>query len=57
MSYVTWRRLQYALHDLSQGKKVIDVAMEYGFEISICFDINESTGEFSYYAKKCVNLN
>ncbi len=32
MSYVTWRRLQYALYDLSLGKKVIDVAMEYGFE-------------------------
>jgi len=32
MSYVTWRRLQYALYDLSNGKKVIDVAMEYGFE-------------------------
>ena len=32
MSYVTWRRLQYALYDLSHGKKVIDAAMEYGFE-------------------------
>jgi len=32
MTYVTWRKLQYALYDLSQGKKVIDVAMEYGFE-------------------------
>ena len=32
MSYVTWRRLQYALYDLSCGKKVIDVAMDYGFE-------------------------
>ena len=32
MAYVTWRRLQYALYDLSRGKKVIDVAMEYGFE-------------------------
>lgn len=32
MSYVTWRRLQYALYDLSRGKKVIDAAMEYGFE-------------------------
>ena len=32
MSYVTWRKLQYALYDLSRGKKVIDVAMEYGFE-------------------------
>ena len=32
MSYVTWRKLQYALYDLTLGKKVIDVAMEYGFE-------------------------
>lgn len=32
MSYVTWRRLQYALYDLTQGKKVIDTAMEYCFE-------------------------
>ena len=32
MSYVTWRKLQYALYDLSRGKKVIDAAMEYGFE-------------------------
>ncbi|MCK5128266.1 MAG: AraC family transcriptional regulator [Clostridiales bacterium] len=32
MNYVTWRRLQYALYDLSQGTKVVDVAMEYGFE-------------------------
>jgi len=32
MSYVTWRKLQYALYDLSRGKKVIDVAMAYGFE-------------------------
>lgn len=32
MTYVTWRKLQYALYDLCLGKKVIDVAMEYGFE-------------------------
>ena len=32
MSYVTWRKLQYALYDLTCGKKVIDAAMEYGFE-------------------------
>ena len=32
MSYVTWRKLQYALFDLAQGKRVIDVAMDYGFE-------------------------
>lgn len=32
MSYVTWRKLQYALYDLSQGQKVIDAAIDYGFE-------------------------
>ena len=32
MAYTTWRKLQYALYDLSHGKKVIDVAMEYGYE-------------------------
>lgn len=32
LSYITWRKLQYAIYDLSHGKKVIDVAMEYGFE-------------------------
>ena len=32
MSYITRRKLEYALYDLSQGKKVIDVAMDYGFE-------------------------
>lgn|GEM_PF-6461192 len=32
MSYVIWRKLNYALHDLSCGMKVIDCAMEYGFE-------------------------
>jgi len=32
MSYVTWRRLQYALYDLTSGTKVIDVAMKYGYE-------------------------
>ena len=32
MSYVTWRKLQYALYDLTHGNKVTDVAMEYGFE-------------------------
>ncbi|QNO15062.1 AraC family transcriptional regulator [Alkalicella caledoniensis] len=30
--YVTRRRLQYALYELSQGKKIIDIAMTYGFE-------------------------
>lgn len=32
MSYVTWRKLQFALYDLSQGEKVIDVALHYRFE-------------------------
>jgi len=32
MAYVTWRKLQHALCDLSRGVKVIDAAMEYGFE-------------------------
>jgi AraC family transcriptional regulator len=32
MNYVIRRKLEYALYDLSQGKRIIDVAMEYGFE-------------------------
>ena len=32
MNYITRRKLEYALYDLSQGKKIIDVAMDYGFE-------------------------
>lgn len=32
MEYVTRRRLQYALYELSQGKKIIDIAITYGFE-------------------------
>ncbi|MCL2058190.1 MAG: AraC family transcriptional regulator [Oscillospiraceae bacterium] len=32
MSYVTWRRLQHALYELTHDKRVIDAAMEYGFE-------------------------
>ena len=32
MAYVTRRKLQYALYDLSCGQKIIDVAMKYGFE-------------------------
>jgi len=32
MKYVTRRKLEYARHDLSQGKRVIDVAMDYGFD-------------------------
>jgi len=32
MNYVTRRKLEYALYDLSQGKRIIDAAMGYGFE-------------------------
>ena len=32
MNYVIRRKLEYALYDLSQGKRIIDVAMDYGFE-------------------------
>jgi AraC family transcriptional regulator len=32
MNYVIRRKLDYALFDLSQGKRIIDVAMDYGFE-------------------------
>jgi AraC family transcriptional regulator len=32
MAYITRRKLQYALYDLSCGEKIIDVALKYGFE-------------------------
>lgn len=32
MSYITHRKLQYAIYDICNGKKIIDAAMEYGFE-------------------------
>ena len=32
MTYVTRRKLEYALYDLSRGGRIIDVAMDYGFE-------------------------
>lgn len=32
MVYVTRRKLQFALYDLCRGKKIVDAAMEYGFE-------------------------
>lgn len=32
MNYVTHRKLEFALFHISQGKRVIDVAMDYGFE-------------------------
>jgi AraC family transcriptional regulator len=31
-AYITRRKLQYALYDLSCGEKVIDIAVKYGFE-------------------------
>ena len=32
MNYVTRRKLEFALYDLSLGKRIINVAMDYGFE-------------------------
>ena len=32
MTYVIYRKLRYALYDLSCGEKIIDVALKYGFE-------------------------
>jgi len=32
MYYITRRKLEHALYGLSQGKNIIDVAMDYGFE-------------------------
>lgn len=32
MEYVTKRKLQFALYDLSKGDKVLDIAIKYGFE-------------------------
>ncbi|MCL2406610.1 MAG: AraC family transcriptional regulator [Defluviitaleaceae bacterium] len=32
MNYVTRRKLEYAQHDLSRGKRIIEVAMDYGFD-------------------------
>lgn len=31
-SYIIRRKLEYALFDLSQGRRILDVAMDYGFE-------------------------
>lgn len=31
-SYITRRRLEYARYDLAQGRKIIDVALDYGFD-------------------------
>ncbi len=32
MNYVICRKLEYALYDLSQGERVLDVAVNYGFD-------------------------
>lgn len=32
MEYVTRRKLQYALYELTKGEKIIDIALNYGFE-------------------------
>lgn len=32
MSYITRRKLEYARYDLAQGGRIIDVALDYGFE-------------------------
>jgi AraC family transcriptional regulator len=32
MAYITRRKLQYALFDLSCGEKILDIAVKYGFE-------------------------
>ena len=32
MHYVTLRKLEYALYDLSRGGRIVDAAMAYGFE-------------------------
>jgi len=32
MEYVTRRKLQYSIFDLSNGEKILDIALKYGFE-------------------------
>ena len=44
IAYVTWRKLQFALSDISNGEKVIDAAVKYGFE---------THGGFAKAFKKC----
>ena len=44
IAYVTWRKLQFALSDISQGEKIIDIAVKYGFE---------THGGFAKAFKKC----
>ncbi len=37
MNYVTRRTLEYAIYDLSQGNRIIDVAINYGFQTHVVF--------------------
>ena len=32
MSYIPRRKLEYALYELSKGRRILEVAVEYGFE-------------------------
>jgi len=43
-AYITRRKLEYALYELAQGRKIIDVAADYGFE---------THGGFTKAFKKC----
>jgi len=47
-AYVTWRKLRYALSDISQGEKILDVAVKYGFE---------THGGFAKAFKKCFGFS
>ena len=38
MDYITKRKLQFALHDLTTGAKIIDIAMDYGYETHAGFN-------------------
>lgn len=38
MDYITKRRLQFALQDLINGARIIDIAMDYGFETHAGFN-------------------
>lgn len=37
MEYVTRRKLQYAVYELSNGKRILDIALNYGFETNAGF--------------------
>ncbi|WP_081957318.1 AraC family transcriptional regulator [Clostridium sp. HMP27] len=51
MEYVTKRKLQFALYELSNGKRIIDIAMNYGFETHAGF-----TKAFKRYYGYLLNL-